>query len=157
MEIYLVQHAEAKSKEEDPQRSLSDLGARNAKAVAALAARLDLEVSQIRHSGKRRAEQTAVILAEELNPSQGVTSVSGLGPLDEVEPVAVELARSDEPVILVGHLPFMERLVGQLVASNAELPVVKFRNAGLVCLTRGDQHWQVAWTLTSDIAHACKP
>lgn len=156
MEIYLVQHAEAKSKEEDPQRSLSALGSRNARAVAALAARLGLEVAQIRHSGKRRAEQTALILAEDLNPSQGVVSVSGLNPMDDVEPVAEELTGLGEPLMLVGHLPFMERLAGQLVAGDADLPVVKFSNAGIVCLTHNNQCWQVAWILTPDIALAFK-
>jgi phosphohistidine phosphatase len=154
MELFLVQHAEAKSKEKDPERSLTKKGRRNAEAVAASAAKLGLELAQIRHSGKRRAEQTAMILAEKLNPHKGVVAASGLGPLDEVEPVAAELTELGESVMLVGHLPFMERLTGQLVVGDPERPVVSFRNAGIVCLTRDGEHWQVAWILTPEIARA---
>ena len=75
MKVYLVQHAEAKSKEQDPERPLSDLGRRHAGQVARAAGRIGLEVEQIRHSGKTRARQTADIMGEALSPRQGVVSV----------------------------------------------------------------------------------
>jgi len=154
MKLYLVQHAQAKSREQDPQRSLTDGGRQNAAAVAALAAGMGLEVAQIRHSGKTRAEQTAQILAENLAPEQGVSVSPGLGPLDDVGPVAADLSEADEPVMLVGHMPFMQRLAGQLVVGDSELAVVEFHNAGIVCLARKQGHWRVAWNLTPEIANA---
>jgi phosphohistidine phosphatase len=48
MNVYLVQHAEAMSKEVDPDRPLSERGRRDAEQVAAMAARMGVEVSQIR-------------------------------------------------------------------------------------------------------------
>jgi phosphohistidine phosphatase len=154
MKLYLVQHAEAKSKEEDPDRSLTKEGQRNAKAVAVLAAKLGLGVMQVRHSGKTRAEQTATILAEEVHPRQGILARTDMGPLDDVAPVAAELTESGESVMLVGHLPFMERLAGQLVVQDPERPVVSFRNASIVCLTKNEEHWQVSWILTPEMALA---
>ena len=154
MKVFLVQHAEAKSKEVDPKRPLSKQGRKNTQRVATFAAKLNLGITEIRHSGKTRAEQTATILGEALAPSGGVVAVSGLAPLDDVSQVADELARGSTPVMLVGHLPFMARLAGKLLVGDPEQAVVKFRNAGIVCLVREDERWQVAWILTPDMASA---
>jgi phosphohistidine phosphatase len=151
MEVYLVQHAEAMSEDQNPERPLTADGRHATADVAVVAARLDVKVQQIRHSGKTRAAQTAEILGEALKPPDGVVQMDGLGPLDDVEPVAVELAHSARPVMLVGHLPFMERLAGMMLTGDAGQPVVKFTNAGIVCLVL-DNHWQVTWIVTPEIA-----
>lgn len=153
MKVYLVQHAEALSEEQDPDRPLSDAGRRHAEQVARVAAELGVEVAEIRHSGKTRARQTAEIMGQALSPPQGVKAISGLSPLDHVGPVAEKLDRASEPVMLVGHLPFMERLAGQLLAGDAHRPVIGFTNAGIVCLERQDDGgWQAIWILTPEIA-----
>jgi len=152
MQVYLVQHAEATSKQVDPERPLTERGWEDVRNVAALAAKLGVEVTQIRHSGKLRAEQTATVLGEALAPSQGVAAAEGLGPVDDVEPVARGLDASPQPLMLVGHLPFMERLTGQMTAGDADLPVVTFHNAAIVCLVKEDDRWQVSWILTPEMA-----
>ena len=70
MELYLVQHGEAKPESEDPERPLTDRGEETVRRMAAWAAQVGLKVDEIRHSGKRRAEQTASLLAERLSPAQ---------------------------------------------------------------------------------------
>jgi phosphohistidine phosphatase len=152
MELYLVQHAQAMSKRENPERPLTDEGRRSAAAVAVLAGRLGLAVQQIRHSGKARAEQTATILAEALSPPGGVLQVDGLGPMDDVERVADGLVRDAEPLMLVGHLPFMERLAGYLLTGDPGRPVVAFSNAGIVCLVGEGDRWRVRWIATPELA-----
>ena len=152
MKVYLVQHAEAKSEEEDPLRPLNDLGREHATWVADVAARVGVKVDQIRHSGKTRAQQTAEILGKALVPAEGVVAVSGLSPLDDVEPVAEELEEGWQTLMLVGHLPFMERLAGYMVTGDAHQPVIDFTNAGIVCLEKQDSRWQATWILTPDIA-----
>jgi len=152
MKTYLVQHAEAMSEEEDPERPLNGTGRRHTEWVAGVAAKLGVAVNQIRHSGKTRAKQTAEILGQALAPAEGVVSGSGLSPLDNVEPVARALDQASEPVMLVGHLPFMERLAGHMLAGDADRAVVDFTNAGIVCLAKEDERWQVVWILTPEIA-----
>ena len=80
MDLFLVQHGEARSEVEDPERSLTDRGEETVRKVAAWAARAGLRVGQIRHSGKRRAEQTAAILADSLRPIRGMVAVTGWPP-----------------------------------------------------------------------------
>jgi phosphohistidine phosphatase len=154
MNVYLVQHAEAEPKEVDASRPLSEEGRRHAEQVAALAGRMGLYVHQIRHSGKTRAEQTASIIGAALDPPGGVTEAPGLGPEDDVRPVAKQLSRLTEPAMLVGHLPFMERLAGQMLVGDPERAVVRFHNAGIVCLSREEDGWQVSWIVTPEVAAA---
>ncbi len=152
MKVYLVQHAEAMSKEQDADRSLTEKGRQDIQAVAELAARLGIRVYQIRHSGKTRARQTAEILGAALSPAGGIVAASGLGPEDDVEPVANELAAVQQPVMLVGHLPFMEHLSAQMLVGHPDRAVVRFTKAGIVNLTREDGDWQVTWIVTPEIA-----
>lgn len=150
--VYLVQHAEAMSEEQHPDRPLSNLGREHAAWVADVAVRLGVEVEQIRHSGKTRAEETAQIMGDALGPTEGVVTVSGLGPLDDVGPVAAELDEAHRPVMLVGHLPFMERLAAHMLIGDASQAVIGFTNAGIVCLARADARWQAIWILTPEMA-----
>jgi phosphohistidine phosphatase len=62
MELYLMQHGEARAKEEDPDRPLTDAGQATVERVAQRAAGLGLRVDAIYHSGILRARQTAEIV-----------------------------------------------------------------------------------------------
>ena len=107
----------------------------------------------IKHSGKKRARQTAEIFAEALlGEKSTIEPISGIGPLDDVTAVANTLKTGDN-LMLVGHLPFMERLAGVLIAGSAERLVFKFQNGGIVCLDKNPdaQWWFIKWTLMPSI------
>ncbi len=150
--IYLVQHGEAKSKEEDPERSLTDKGRRDVEKVAVWAAQTGLRIEQIRHSGKRRAAETAEIFAEKLNLKKNVIAVSGIAPNDDVEPVANILEQESHSIMIVGHLPFLNRLTSRLLVGNSEQTVVRFRNGGLVGLFCDSGNWPVALLVPGDLS-----
>ncbi len=154
MKIYLVRHGEAEPKSVDPTRPLTERGRQEAQRMAAYMGRLGLEVHQIRHSGKTRAEQTATIFGERLSPPGGIVAVSGLAPNDDVRPVAAELMRHSQAVMLVGHLPFLARLAGLLLSGDPNRPVVQFCEVAVVCLARQGDRWLVEWLLTPELAGA---
>jgi len=154
MNIYLVQHGEAEPESIDPARPLTPQGREDVARVAAIAARLGVSVSEIRHSYKTRAEQTAAILAKALSPPAGVRPWPGLAPRDDVESIAEILAHESEPVMLVGHLPFLSRLAGLMVAGEADCQVVRFRQGGMVSLVCQAGRWSVDWVLTPSMAAA---
>ena len=151
MELYLVQHGEAKPESDDPERPLTDRGSEMVRTMAAWAAQVGLKVDQIRHSGKRRAEQTAALLAERLNPAKGVIAVEGLKPNDDVRPVAEALHAEQEPVMLVGHLPHLSLLANLLLSGDPEGGVLRFQMAGVVCLSNPDGKWTVNWLMLPDL------
>jgi phosphohistidine phosphatase len=145
MKLFLVQHGESKSKAEDPTRSLNTEGLKNAEKAAAWMAQTAEKATEIWHSGKKRAEQTATIFEDHLLPSHGVTSASGLNPNDDILPIANLLNKRVDPLMIVGHLPFLSLLTGYLVVGDPHAEVIQFQNAGIVCLTREQGKWLVAW------------
>jgi len=146
MTLYLVQHGQCLDKETDPNRSLSEEGKATIIQIAETAANSGIAVSTIYHSGKLRALQTAELLSEYLKIAQ-VDSASGLSPLDSVKGFADDFQFTDNTMI-VGHLPFMERLCSYLMTGNQELTIVKFQNAGIVCLDQDEtNHWYLKWTI----------
>lgn len=152
MKAYLVQHGEAKPKEEDPDRPLSDRGRADVEKVAEFLASADAKVERILHSGKTRARQTAELLAERLRPVAGVEQIDGLDPLAESSVWAGRLAEEREDVMLVGHLPHMAKLSARLLTGNDEGKVVEFRMGGVVCLERGEARtWAVRWMVVPEL------
>jgi len=71
--------------------------------------------------------------------------------MDDVTLVATSLQGEQESIMLVGHLPHLSRLVGLLVISNPEIEIVRFRNAGIVCLTQKEGKWAIDWVSQPDL------
>jgi len=153
MKLYLVQHAEAKSKQEDPDRPLSDKGLADIRKVAAyVAANASPHVSQIIHSGKTRAKQTAEVLAKALSPSERVDTSPDLAPLAEPSIWTGQLADAQSDMMLVGHLPHMSKLAALLITQDQEQKVVNFQMGGVVCLARDEAgDWSLQWMVTPEI------
>jgi phosphohistidine phosphatase len=152
MVLYLVQHAEAKQKEEDPARDLTERGRRDLEKVAGFLGKLNLPLAKIFHSGKTRALSTANILAASLNPAKGVVEITGLAPLDSPEDWADRLETMNEDIMLVGHLPHLAKLAARLLCSDEEKNLLNFQMAGVVSL-RPDESWQwaVDWMLIPEL------
>ncbi|MGD8724626.1 MAG: phosphohistidine phosphatase SixA, partial [Desulfobacterales bacterium] len=88
------------------------------------------------------------ILARSLNPTQGVQEISGIKAMDDVSEAAADLDPA-ENTMLVGHLPFMERMTAFLITGSIDKPVFKFQNSGIVCLDKDPdtQAWVILWAL----------
>lgn len=133
MAIYLVQHGQCLTKEQDPKKGLSEKGSKDVHRIAQVAAGYGINVDKIMHSGKKRALQTAEILAQMLMPVNGIEEAGGMNPLDDVRPLASTLA-IDSNCMLVGHLPHLEKLTAYLVTGQDQSPVFQLQNGGILCL-----------------------
>lgn len=136
--VFLVQHGEAKPEAEDPERHLKDIGKEETKLVATLLSKISLKPKVIIHSGKVRARETAEILADALEPENGILEGEGLSPLDDPLLWAKRLENEDG-VMIVGHLPHLSKLASLLVVGNQDIEVVKFRYSSCLVLTREDK------------------
>jgi phosphohistidine phosphatase len=151
MALYLVQHGRNLPKEQDSEQPLSDEGRAEVERIAEVAAGYRVHVAAIDHSPKLRAQQTAEIFGSYLKPEAGIKERSGIKALDDVTAVANELNPSGNRM-LVGHLPFMERLAAFLITGRQEPRVIKFQNGGIVCLNQEeDAGWFIAWSLLPNI------
>jgi phosphohistidine phosphatase len=152
MALYLVQHGKSLPKDVDPDQGLSEEGIAETKRIADVAAGYSVNVSRIKHSIKTRARKTAEIFESALNPAAGIAEVDGLKPMDDVTTFATAID-TDKNIMLVGHLPFMERMTSYLVTGSADKPVFKFQNSGIVCLNKEPDlgSWAIVWTLMPNI------
>jgi len=148
MTLYLVQHGQSLPKDVDPAQGLSEEGVVDTERIAGVAKSYHINVGQILHSVKTRAQKTADIFASALNPTGGVKEVEGLKPMDDVAAFAASI-NPDTNTMLVGHLPFMERMASYLVTGSLDKPVFKFQNSGIVCLDKdpASESWVIVWTL----------
>ncbi|MFC1485266.1 phosphohistidine phosphatase SixA, partial [bacterium] len=137
-------------KDQDPEQGLSEQGILDVERIANTAKSYKICVSNIKHSGKKRAKQTAEIFAKALNPKNGVQEMKGLSPLDDVAEIIGKINIEDN-IMLVGHLPFMERLVSYLITGDSDKTVFKFQNGGIVCLDQDEDSWFIKWSLTPNI------
>ena len=152
MSVYLVQHAEAKREEEDASRSLSERGLGDIQSIAAYVAKQNIKIDKIFHSHKLRAKQTAEVLFETLRPAEGISEVDGLSPLDNPDIWAGRLKDAQGNMMLVGHLPHLARLASMLLCGNAEIGIVSFKTAGIVCLNKDEAGaWSLQWALIPGI------
>ncbi len=151
MALFLVQHGISLAKDKDPEKGLSPEGVEDTKRIAQVAAAYKIPVASIVHSGKKRALQTAQVFHDTLKLQTGLVQMDGIKPMDPVGPFKEQIS-PDENVMVVGHMPFMERLVSFLICNDQDQKVYQFQNSGIVCLDCKDNNWFIKWTLNPNIS-----
>ena len=152
MKLYLVQHGDAYAKDIDPDRPLSDTGKADIERLAVLLGRAGVRVERVIHSGKLRAEQTAQCLASALAPGVELESSGIINPNDNPGAFDWQSGSWDHNTLVVGHLPFMAKLVAHLVSGSENQPITAFQPGSIVCLERqGDEHWQINWMIRPEL------
>lgn len=146
MRLYLAQHGLAKDESEDVKRPLSERGIKDTGTCAGFLAKSSEQPGPVAvfHSGKLRARQTAEIFAAAWG-GMPLEQVPGLAPNDDPAVWSAHLASMREDVMLIGHLPHLQRLVGLLLCRDPERDAVHFQNAGVLCLERETSVWAVHW------------
>lgn len=142
-----MRHGEAVSETFDPRRPLSRVGREEVERVAGLAVNRKIAISAVFHSGILRAQQTAEIFAEVLSPAVKVQQITGLLPQDDPAIAKAELELADSSMMLVGHLPHMNRLAASLIDSHTDRHIVEFSPATMVCCSRNGSDWKIAWII----------
>jgi phosphohistidine phosphatase len=152
MKLYLVQHGDALAKDIDPDRPLSEKGQSDVKHIASFISE-HMEVPRVLHSGKTRARQTAELLADSIASGLSVEAISGISPNDPVEDFAQQLIGRNEDVLVVGHLPFMAKLVAWLVTTGTdEQAIVSYQPGSIVCIESAeDGRWLIQWIIRPEL------
>jgi len=155
MRLLLVQHGAALAKDIDPERPLSKSGVADVLALARVLGNAGVRVQKTLHSGKTRARQTAELLAAEAMPGGEITSTDRLNPKDPVAPMLKQIGGWTADTLVVGHQPFMGRLVTRLLGAEEDSELVAYRPGTVVCLEKDPAgHWILAWMLTPELLAA---
>jgi phosphohistidine phosphatase len=153
MALFLVQHGKSLPENVDPQKSISEEGKKEISLIAEVARGYGVQVGDILHSGKKRAVQTAEIIASILNIKGSISTHAGLLPLSDVKTIAhfLEVRKN---LMLVGHLPMLERLLSYLITGSENYSIFKFQNGGIICLEQQKQEpvWFIKWALMPNIS-----
>ena len=148
MRLYLVRHGDAKRNEEDPLRPLSNNGVKEVNKIAVYAVGKGVRVTQIFHSGKLRAEQTAQILFKHLKPEKAIRDADALAPMDDPRIWFNRISGMEEDIMLVGHLPYMSVLSDLLISGGKGRNQLGFNTGGTVCLNRDtNSKWKMEWMI----------
>ena len=110
--------------------------------------RAGVRVERVIHSGKLRAAQSAERLARRIAPGVELEESGLIDPNDNPQAFDWQSGSWDRDCLVVGHLPFMSRLVSHLVVGELDKPTVAFEPGSVVCLIRDeDERWQIGWML----------
>ena len=151
MKLYLVQHAKAVEKQIDPERPITKAGRLETQTIASFIEPLKLKVDSLWHSGKKRAAQTAEMLAKVIDAEE-ITAHDGLAPNDDVLAIKEQIVSSGSNIMIVGHLPFLGKLASLLLCENEFAGTVNFENSGIVCLgSEQDRNFQIEWIITPEL------
>ncbi len=150
MKLYLMQHGQALSESEDPQRALSQKGKEETQKIADSLKNKGLSPNSIWHSKKLRARQTAEIISLAIS-CKNTRERDDLNPDDPVAKFTSEIGMMNKDIMIVGHLPFLSKLASLFLTGSEDLRPVSFTYSGILCLERKEK-WQVAWFLTPELA-----
>lgn len=149
MKLYLVQHGQAQPKPVDPDRPLTDQGREDVERLAVFLGRSGVEVGRVLHSGKLRAAQTAAVLAKTVAPQIDQQVLDGIKPKDEPGQIDWDEVTAGADTLVVGHMPYLGRLVALLVAGQLDKPITAYQPGTAVCLEGDDEGgWQIEWMIT---------
>lgn len=152
MKLYLAQHGDATSKEENPDRPLSREGRTGVGNIACFLKQADISVAGVIHSGKLRAKQTAEILAAQLAPGIALETNENISPLDLPAVVADEIEQWQGDVLLVGHLPHLAKLATLLLTNHEDPALITFTPGTIACLERDEyRNWSLKLLLSPEM------
>jgi len=153
MKLYLVQHGEAYSKDDDPKRPLTEKGKSDANRLAVFLRQANVKVDHVVHSGKLRAEQTAQRLVSAIAPGKKIETHDAINPNDNPVSFAIRLKELPGDSLIVGHMPFLASLVAHLVVGNKNSLITSYTPGTVACLefTAQNNNWSINWMVRPEL------
>lgn len=156
MDLYLLRHGEAgrsfAAAAKDSKRSLSEVGRKEVKRVAASMGALGIHFDSIVSSPLSRAAETADLVAMTTNPRVRVELWDELEPEGDQRRFCARLARlgRESSVLVVGHEPYLSSLIAGIIDARGARVVLK--KAGLarvnVTVLGPDLKGELRWLLS---------
>lgn len=152
MLLYLLRHGESDTTGLDNERALSDKGKQDIQRLAQFIALLKLSITELYHSDKLRAKQTAELLVPAITLAQPAQTHQQLSPLAHVQPLLEQLAQHKVDTMLVGHMPFLGKLLNTLITGNEASDLIVFKAGSMICLEQlATSQWLIRWFINPEI------
>ena len=72
-----------------------------------------------------------------------------MNPLDTVEKFPERILAANKDIMIIGHLPFLQKLADRLLSGSEESKIIAFKNSGLVSLDY-DDNWTIGWMVSPE-------
>ena len=153
MKLYCMRHGHAEQfPNPQGERPLSLKGVEETKKIATYLQRCDICVMHIKHSGKLRAHQSAIILASAVSSdNQSLEECRLLRENDSIILLKDLIQEWRDDTMLVGHMPIISQLVSTLVLGDNSHCIVCFPPGTIVCLEQFENRWILNWILRPDL------
>jgi phosphohistidine phosphatase len=156
MNLYLIRHAiaeEQHSSGDDSQRALTDKGRKKMRQIAKGLRILGVEFDAILSSPYLRSRETAEILNNVFKMRTQVVNNNHLMPGGDPSQLLAEIKEkySVDDLAIVGHEPFLSRLIGLLTAQGSPVNV-EMKKGGVCRLYTDDlHHATMQWLMTPGV------
>lgn len=152
MKLYVMRHGEYSAQDIKNHHPLTEKGRQDIGRLARFLHDAKISIGEIYHSEQRRAKETAEIMASGLLNKVEIIEKTGLNPHDDIHAFIAEVNTLEVDTLIVGHLPFMGKLVNQLVVQNEDRDLVDFVTGTLLCLEKIDtERFILNWILRPDL------
>jgi len=142
MKLYLMRHGQAASPQVDPQQGLTREGRVAIEQFAQRLAQQGVTFSQVFHSEKARAQQTAEIMTRLIASTVIPQQRTGLKPNDDPRLLIPVIERWQDDTLITSHLPFIPSLLSLLTGG---LQSIALTPGTLVCLLKDNSGWRIEW------------
>jgi phosphohistidine phosphatase len=147
--LYVLQHGEAVPKEIQPDRPLSEQGIRDVRILARHMQNMGVQLQNVFHSGKLRAQQSARLITETISPEIQPVQTEGLNPNDDPSVIIGDFEQMNENILIVSHMPFVSRLCSTLLTGTTGADFASVPGT-LFCLEKADDKWRLVYMLRPD-------
>jgi phosphohistidine phosphatase len=147
--LYILQHGEAVTKEIQPERPLSEQGIRDIRILAMHMQNMGVQLGNVFHSGKLRAQQSAGLITETVSPGIKPVQAEGLNANDDPTVILEDIEQMDANILIVSHMPFVSRLCSTLLTGTTDAEFASIPGT-LFCLEKEDNKWRLAYMLRPD-------
>lgn len=150
MNLYLIRHGDYNDAHIDPEKGLSVEGRKQVRKTIKYLAKNGVKISEIWHSDKKRAKDTAELAAEILKKKK-IFQKKDLAPLDDVKHAANRIQAQKSNILIAGHLPHLSNLATRLILKKESGTAFKLKAASILALTQDqDKNWQIEWLISPE-------
>jgi phosphohistidine phosphatase len=143
VELLLVRHGQAGAAATDDARTLTERGQSQARTVGELLQTIHWAGTEVWHSPKARAKETAEKMLGASGLSLELKERSGLRPEDNVVECAADIETVKNDLIIVGHNPFMDAMGDYLTPGDVHKSTYFFSTGSSLHLKKnGAGDWE---------------
>ncbi len=149
MKLLLMRHGKYSDATIDPELGLNDAGKAEIERLARELAGQGVSFSQVFHSEKKRARETAEIMGRIIAPDASIAMHTHIKPNDDPDILLEEINYWQEDTLVASHLPFIPSLLSRLIRDAEATRHLGFETGTIVCLSKSDENcWQLDWVAT---------